>query len=131
MEYKVQIESETDVSRAIYQTRRCADEAGFDDAVIHMLATVASELARNITKYAGSGTLTVASLPEGERQGIKIIAADRGPGIEDIEKAMEDSYSSSGTLGLGLPGVRRMVDEMDIDTAPDRGTTVTVRKYLL
>lgn len=131
MEYTVAIQSETDVTRAVLQTRRCASAAGFDDVVVHMLATVASELARNITKYAGVGTLTVTSLPEGERQGVQIIAADRGPGIADIDQAMQDNYSSSGTLGLGLPGVQRMVDEMNIDSAPDRGTTVTVRKFLL
>ncbi len=131
MQYRVSIQAESDVARAVLQTRRCAEEVGFDAASASMLGTVASELARNIVKYAGSGTVSVSSLDEGERPGVQIVVADRGPGIEDIEQAMKDNYSSSGTLGLGLPGVKRMVDEMEIESAAGSGTTVTVRKYLL
>jgi serine/threonine-protein kinase RsbT len=130
MQCRVPIERETDVSRAVMQARRCAEVTGFDLAAMSMLATVASELARNIIKYAGSGEITVSTLDETDQRGVQIVAHDRGPGIADIDQAMQDNYSSGGTLGLGLPGVRRMVDHMHIDTAPGRGTTVTVRKIL-
>ena len=128
MKFVVPINVETDVTRAVLQTRRCAEAAGFDSAAVSMLATVASELARNIVKYAGSGQVTVSTLDEDEASGLQIIAEDRGPGIEDVDRAMQDNYSSGGTLGLGLPGVKRMMDEMHVDSAPGRGTIVKVRK---
>ncbi|MEL6330790.1 MAG: ATP-binding protein [Planctomycetota bacterium] len=130
MEYRVPINAEHDVTRAVLQTKRCAAAAGFDDAAASMLATVASELARNIVKYARTGEVVVSVLDEADGPGVQIVAADQGPGIEDVEQAMQESYSSGGTLGLGLPGVKRMVDDMRIDTAPGHGTTVTVRKIL-
>ena len=128
MKHVVPINSETDVARAVLYTRRCAEVAGFDNAAVSMLATVASELARNIVKYAGSGQVSVSTLDGGSALGVEIVAEDHGPGIEDVDRAMQENYSSGGTLGLGLPGVKRMVDEMRVDSAPGRGTTVLVRK---
>ncbi len=90
--------------------------------------TTVSELARNILKYAGRGTIRLSCYGELGTEGIEIQAEDRGPGIADVEAAMRDHYSTSGTLGLGLPGVRRMMDSFTIDSAPGRGTRVTVRK---
>ena len=128
MRFRVEIESDTDVARAVLQTTRCAEAAGFDEASASMLATVASELARNIIKYAGTGEVIVSTVGEGGRPGVQIVARDHGPGIADIEQAMQESYSSGGTLGLGLPGVKRMTDDMLIESAEGEGTTVTVRK---
>lgn len=95
-----------------------------------MVMTAASELGRNILKYAGTGNLVLAPLVSDRKKGIEIIAMDHGPGIENVERALQDSYSSGGTLGLGLPGVKRMMDEFNLDTTPERGTTVTIRKWL-
>lgn len=130
MEYRVAITSEPDATRAIMQTRRSATAAGFDSARVSILGTIASELVRNILKYALSGELIIRPIHEAGRSGLELVAADRGPGIADIEQAMRDHVSTSGTLGLGLPGVKRMSDEMTIESIIGTGTTVTVRKWL-
>lgn len=130
MEYRISIHSDPDATRAVMQTRRSAASAGFDNLQMSMLGTVASELVRNILKYAGCGELIIRTVDENERRGLEITAVDRGPGIHDIERAMQDHVSTGGTLGLGLPGVKRMMDDMQIRSAPDKGTTVTVRKWL-
>ena len=103
---------------------------GFDEVVSQMIATAVSELAHNIVKYAGGGEIRMDRIDSGSQAGIEVVARDRGPGIENIEKAMTDHYSSGNTLGLGLPGVKRMMDEFELDTEPGRGTTVTIRKWL-
>ena len=130
MEYRVAIFSDHDATRAVMQTRRSATAVGFDPARVSMLGTVASELVRNILKYAGSGELVVRPVKRDLQHGLEIIATDRGPGIADVEEAMKDHVSTGGTLGLGLPGVKRMMDEMQIETAMGKGTTVTTRKWL-
>lgn len=130
MEYRITIHSELDASRAVMQTRRCATSVGFDSSAVSMLGTVASELVRNILKYAGHGELIIRELEGEPRAGIEVEAVDRGPGIENIDLAMQDHYSSSGTLGLGLPGVKRMMDDMIIESTPTTGTRVTARKFL-
>ena len=130
MEYRVTVNTEPDATRAIMQTRRSATAAGFDAARVSMLGTIASELVRNILKYAGSGELIVRSVQRAGRAGLEIVASDRGPGIADIAQAMRDHVSTSGTLGLGLPGVKRMTDEMTVESTVGKGTTVTVRKWI-
>lgn len=130
MEYRVTITSEPDATRAVMQTRRSATAAGFDPARISILGTIASELVRNILKYAVSGELIIRPISDAGRTGLELVAADRGPGIPDIERAMRDHVSTSGTLGLGLPGVKRMSDDMMIESTVGIGTTVTVRKWL-
>jgi len=112
------------------EARKAAMAIGFDEVVSQMVATAVSELANNIVKYAGSGEIRMDRIGSGSQAGIEVVARDRGPGIEDIEKAMEDHYSSGNTLGLGLPGVKRMMDEFELDTEPGKGTTVTIRKWL-
>lgn len=111
------------------QTRRSAAAVGFDPVRVSMLATVASELVRNILKYAGSGVLLIREVREGGRVGLELVASDKGPGIADIEEALRDHVSTSGTLGLGMPGVRRMSDEMLVESVVGEGTTVTVRVW--
>ena len=129
MEYRIPIHTEHDATRAIMQARRSAASAGFDAARVAMLGTVASELVRNILKYAGSGELIVRLLHKDHVRGLELVATDHGPGIADIDRAMQDHVSTSGTLGLGLPGVKRMMDEMQVESAAGQGTTVTTRKW--
>jgi serine/threonine-protein kinase RsbT len=130
MEYRVAIDSEPDATRAIMQARRSAAAAGFDPARVSMLGTVASELVRNILKYAGSGELIIRPVEHDGRPGIELVAVDSGPGIADVPRALQDHVSTGGTLGLGLPGVKRMMDELDIQSRVGQGTTVTARKWL-
>jgi serine/threonine-protein kinase RsbT len=130
MEYRTAVHTEHDATRAIMQARRSATAVGFDAARVSLLGTVASELVRNILKYAGSGELIVRQVQSGARRGLELVAVDRGPGIADVDRAMQDHVSTSGTLGLGLPGVKRMMDEMHVDSAIGKGTTVTARKWV-
>jgi serine/threonine-protein kinase RsbT len=127
---RLHIADEVDLIQAVAQIGQFAQGAGFDDVSRAKLMTVVSELARNILKYAEKGRLIFVRYEGPIRRGVEIIAEDRGPGIADVEKALEDHYSSSGTLGLGLPGVRRMVDEFEIASTRGQGTRVTIRKWL-
>ncbi|WP_417069504.1 anti-sigma regulatory factor [Niveibacterium terrae] len=103
---------------------------GFSSAVRMLIATATAELATNILRYAGHGELTLRVLRESERIGIEICAIDNGCGIKDIEMAMQDHFTTTpGSLGLGLPSVRRMMDDFEINSAPDRGTRVLARKW--
>jgi serine/threonine-protein kinase RsbT len=94
------------------------------------LATVAQELATNIVKYARCGQVEVRWFGQGLRRAVEIEAVDRGPGIADIGRALTDRFSTSGTLGLGLPGVKRLVDEFHIESTPGEGTLVRARRWL-
>jgi len=93
------------------------------------LVTAASELARNTLVYGGGGMVEVSRVENGRRQGIKIVFADQGPGIADLQLALTDGYTTGGGMGLGLSGARRLVDEFDIDTAVGQGTTISVTKW--
>jgi serine/threonine-protein kinase RsbT len=119
-----------DVRQSVLESTLYAREAGFDETPIRMIATAVSELARNILKYAGSGEVRLRRVKEVGRRGIEIEVTDRGPGIGDCEAAMQDHFSSGGTLGLGLPGVKRMMDEFSLESVPGEGTRVTVRKWI-
>lgn len=96
------------------------------------LVTAGSELARNILKYAGpgGGHMQVDIMQREHKHAVRAVFTDRGPGIEDVALAMKDGYSSSGSLGLGLPGARRLVDEFSISSVPGEGTTVTIVKWM-
>ncbi|GIF26970.1 serine/threonine-protein kinase RsbT [Actinoplanes tereljensis] len=93
------------------------------------LVTAASELARNTLVYGGGGSAEVATVNNGRRQGIRIVFADQGPGIADLDLALTDGYTTGGGLGLGLSGARRLVDEFDIVTDVGQGTTITITKW--
>ena len=114
------------------ELRRLAREAGLRLVDETKLVTVGSELARNILKYAGSqgGRMRVDRISEGRRNGLRATFADQGPGIADISLAMKDGFSSSGSLGLGLPGSKRLVDEFSLQSAIGAGTTVTIVKWI-
>lgn len=109
--------------------RQLATEIGFSRPDQALIATAISELARNIVKYAGSGEIEIASILRPARTGIRIVSRDSGPGIPDIDAAMTDGYSTGASLGLGLPGTRRIMDEFDIQSDPGRGVTVTAIKW--
>ena len=124
------IRTEIDASRTRPGATLYSREAGFDETPSRIIGTAVSELARNILKYAGSGEIWLRGVKEKGGRGIEIEAIDRGPGIADCEAAMNDHFSSGGTLGLGLPGVKRMMDEFSLESTPGEGTRVTARKWI-
>jgi serine/threonine-protein kinase RsbT len=128
-EIRVGIHSDQDIVTARQQGRALAVELGFSTGDATLIATAISELARNIVSYARRGEITLKMVNASARRGITIIASDSGPGILDVRQAMRDGFSTSGSLGLGLPGVRRLMDEFEIASEPGRGTTVTVKKW--
>ena len=127
---RLSIRAETDASRAALEATQYSLEAGFAETPSRMIATAVSELARNILKYAHSGEVQLRQVEGRRGRGIEIEAVDQGPGIADLEAAMRDHFSSGGTLGLGLPGVRRMMDEFSLASTPGEGTHVTVVKWI-
>ncbi len=127
---RIPIRDETGTAWSVMEARKAAMAIGFDEIVCQMIATAVSELANNIVKYAGSGEIIMDRIETGNQTGIEVVARDRGPGIEDIQKAMADHYSTGNTLGLGLPGVKRMMDEFELTSEPGKTTTVTIRKWL-
>jgi serine/threonine-protein kinase RsbT len=124
------IRNEMDVRRVVLESTLYAREAGFDETLSRMIATSVSELVRNILKYAGSGQFRLRRVQRPGGSGIEIEVSDNGPGIPDVDAAMGDHFSSGGTLGLGLPGVKRMMDEFSLESTPGGGTRVTARKWL-
>jgi serine/threonine-protein kinase RsbT len=123
------VSSDVDLVVARRKGRALAEENGFSANDATLVATAISELARNIVTYAGSGEILIGLVNGADRPGIAVIARDSGPGIADVKRAMHEGYSTSGGLGLGLPGVRRIMDEFDIVSGPGKGTTVTVVKW--
>jgi serine/threonine-protein kinase RsbT len=126
---QISIGSDKDVVLARQEGRTLALWLGFSISEATLTATAISELSRNIVSYAGKGTVTLKAIQGPGRVGLMIVAADTGPGIADVALAMRDGFSSSGGLGLGLPGVRRLMDEFDISSEVGRGTTVTAKKW--
>lgn len=128
-EIRVRIGSEHDILAARQRGRELATAGGFTGSDLTLIATAISELARNIVEYAGEGEIVLSLLTNGSRRGIAVVASDRGPGIPDVAQAMQDGYSTSKSLGLGLPGARRLMDEFEIESEMGTGTTVTMRKW--
>lgn len=126
----VEILTEWDIVAARQLGRNVAKELGFGTVDQARITTAISELARNIYLYAGQGRIEIQQLMENGNKGILIIAADQGPGIPDIRKVMEDGFSTSGGLGAGLPGVKRLMDEFKIETIPGEGTDIRATKWL-
>ena len=119
-----------DKEQVIMTARHLAAEAGFSETNQFLIATAASELATNIVKYAKEGEVILKIVQKDEQLGIQIIARDDGPGIKDVEKVMQDNFSTSkDSLGLGLPSVRRIMDEFKIESQPDIGTIVSAVKW--
>ena len=128
-EIQVAINSDQDIVSARQKGRQMATELGFSTGEATLIATAISELARNIVAYARRGQITLKMENGLSRQGISVTATDNGPGIPDIRQALRDGFSTSGSLGLGLPGVRRLMDEFEINSQPGRGTIVAVKKW--
>jgi serine/threonine-protein kinase RsbT len=128
-EIRVAIRSDQDIVGARQKGRTIAAELGFSSADATLIATAISELARNIVSYARRGEIKLRTIQNSVRQGIMVIASDQGPGILDVAQALRDGFSTSGSLGLGLPGVRRLMDEFEIASKPGQGTTVMVKKW--
>jgi serine/threonine-protein kinase RsbT len=125
----IRIVSEADIVTARQEGRTMGAELGFAGADLTLIATAISELARNIVLYAKQGEITLSKITNGHRPGIGVVSRDRGPGIADVTQAMRDGYSTSGGLGVGLPGVKRLMDEFDIASEVGRGTTVSIKKW--
>jgi serine/threonine-protein kinase RsbT len=130
-EARVPVIEESDVAMARRHVRDLASLAGMDTSSIEALATATSELARNILRYARSGEILLRVTEEHGRRTVVVVAQDRGPGIADIQKAIEDGYSTGSGLGLGLSSARRLVDQFDLVSQLGRGTTVTLKKWVL
>ena len=128
-EIQVAIKSDQDIVSARQKGRLMATELGFSTGDATLIATAISELARNIVSYARKGQITLKMVNGLNRQGISVIATDDGPGIPDVRQALRDGFSTSGSLGLGLPGVRRLMDEFEINSQPGQGTIVAVKKW--
>ena len=127
---RIAIESDADVVTARQRARQLAVGLEMPSTDQTLLATAISEIARNITTYAQRGEVLIDLVRDANgRRGVRVIARDDGPGIEDLERALTDGYTTGGGLGLGLPGARRLVDEFDIQTTPGEGTTVTLVKW--
>lgn len=120
---------EEDLLSARHAVRATAVTAGFSIVDQTKIVTAASELVRNAYIHGGGGTLGITVVRDGARVGLRLQVRDQGPGIADVELAMTDGFSTGAGLGHGLGGTRRLVDEFDLDTAPGRGTTVTVVRW--
>jgi serine/threonine-protein kinase RsbT len=126
---RVAVERDADVVLARQQARQVATDAGFTPSEATLIATAVSEVARNIVQFARRGEVAVSPVDRGGRQGVTVVARDVGPGIADVRRAMQDGYSSYGGMGLGLPGCRRLMDEFEISSEVDRGTTLVMTKW--
>ena len=129
-ERRITLFDHSDKEQVVITARYLAAEAGFDETNQHLVATAASELATNIIKYAKEGEIILKIIQRDGQLGIQIIARDDGPGIRNIEQAMQDKFSTSkGSLGLGLPSVQRIMDEFKIKSQPGHGTIVSALKW--
>ena len=128
-ETRVRINSDQDIVVARQKGRSLAMALGFSSGDATLLATAISELARNIVSYAKTGDIVLKIIHGSANSGIQIVARDNGPGIPDVQQALRDGFSTSGSLGLGLPGVMRLVDEFHIASVESQGTTVSIKKW--
>ncbi|KJS00217.1 MAG: serine/threonine protein kinase [Peptococcaceae bacterium BRH_c4a] len=127
---EVVINNSEDVILARQAAREMARETGFGLADQTRITTAVSELSRNIYLYAGTGRVIIRALSKNLKKGMEIVAEDRGPGIPDVEMALQNGYSTNRSLGQGLPGTKRLMDEFEIKSEVGVGTTVTIRKWL-
>jgi serine/threonine-protein kinase RsbT len=128
-EVRVSIDCDADIVTARQKGRELASRCGFPTTDLAVIATAISELARNIVRYALHGEIVLRLVEDHPKRGVEVVATDDGPGIPDLGRAMQDGYSTSGGLGLGLPGTRRLMDEFEITSDFGKGTRVTVRRW--
>lgn len=129
-ETQTEIHSAVDIVTARQKGRTLAIELGFSGADVTLIAAAISEVARNIVDHAKSGEVVMSACGDANKRGIQIIARDEGPGIRDVEQAMQYGYSTRKGLGVGLPGAKWLMDEFDILSKVGKGTTVTMKKWL-
>jgi serine/threonine-protein kinase RsbT len=125
----VHINSESDIIAVRRTVRDVSTNLGFGLTDVTRIVTAASELARNVFVFAGLGLMRCRTLNKGGRIGVELSFEDNGPGIADIDQAMQEGYSTGGGLGMGLPGAKRLMDEIEIQSEVSKGTTVLVRKW--
>jgi serine/threonine-protein kinase RsbT len=128
-EISISVTSDADMVPARAEGRALAERLGFSQTDATLIATAISEVSRNILVHAGSGEITLAALVDDNRCGLEVVARDAGPGISDVQAALQDGYASRGGLGLGLPGARRLMDEFELASRVGDGTTVTMKKW--
>ena len=129
-ETRVPVSRDADIVTARQLGRELAAKAGFAGSDLTLIATAISEVARNIISYAELGEIRLDLATRGARRGLQVVAQDQGPGIRDLDEAMRDGFSTGKSLGLGLPGARRLMDDFEIVSDLGKGTTVTMRKWL-
>ena len=127
---RVLIAGDADIVTARSQAKALAEELGFSRTDQTVIAAAVSEIARNIVAYAGAGQVEMRAERRNGRWELVVVASDEGPGIVDPEQALTDGYSTAGSLGVGLPGARRLMDSLVIDSEVGQGTTVTMRKWV-
>lgn len=125
----IKIEKEQDVVLLRNRVKEFAVKIGMGLVNQTKLGTAASELVRNMLKYGNGGIVQIEIITQGRDNGVRLIFQDKGPGIKDISAAMKDGFSTGKSLGLGLPGAKRLVNEFDIKSAPGQGTTVSIIKW--
>lgn len=125
----ITIRSDSDIVAARQAGRLLARRIGFQGSDLTFIAAAISEVARNIVEYARPGEVEISLVQRGSATGILVVARDRGPGIADLQRAMEDGYSTGSSLGMGLPGARRLMDEFEIVSSLGQGTVVSMRKW--
>jgi serine/threonine-protein kinase RsbT len=128
-EVRVALNTDADLVTARAEGRAMAERLGFPPPDPTLIATAISEVARNIVVHVGRGEIVLKPFEDANRYGVVVIAKDEGPGIRDVEAAARDQYSGSGGLGLRLPGAPRLMDDFEIASSADGGTTVTMRKW--
>ena len=129
-EIRVSIRHDADIVTARLRGRDLATQIGFKGTDLTLIATAISEVARNILTYAKTGDVILYSEEADGRRGLVVVAADQGPGIASIEDAMRDGFSTGNSLGLGLPGAKRLMDDFAIASDVGKGTTVTMKKWV-
>jgi serine/threonine-protein kinase RsbT len=128
-EIRIPIGQDADLIPARAEGRGLAERQGFSRTDATLIATAISEIARNIIVHAGRGEILMRPVEDGHRTGLRVVARDEGPGIEDVEEAVREGFATGGGLGLGLPGARRLMDDFEIESTPGAGTTVTMTKW--
>ena len=128
-ETHVAIDRDGDIVTARQKARELATQVGFSGSDLTIIATAISEVARNIVVYAIRGEIVLSATLQGSRRGVLVVARDQGPGISDVARAMCDGFSTGNSLGLGLPGAKRLMDEFEITSEVGKGTTITMRKW--
>lgn len=128
-ETRLRVDREADVVAVRQRGRELAASVGITNSDLTVIATAISEIARNIITYAERGEIILKIAEQGRRRGIVVIARDNGPGIADIDLAMRDGFSTGGSLGIGLPGARRLMDDFELVSEPGKGVVVTMTKW--